>query len=308
MRIIFMGSPDFSIPSLEAINENFQLVAVITAPDKPAGRGHHLQETEVKNWALKHEVKLMQPERLKATSFIHEIKSLKPDLFVVVAFRMIPSKLMELAPFGAINLHGSLLPQYRGAAPIQRAIMAGETHSGVTVFKLDADIDTGKIIKQAVIPIGEHSTGGEIYDVMKNRGAELLVQAITEMRAGKIVYTEQDETKVSFAPKIYRDDCKIDFGADVRSTYNKIRALLPYPCAWFEWRGVSIKVLKAQIDKCSQVKQPGPLFSDQKKLWMVCKDGCIELIRVKPEGKKEMTAVEFINGYGFNSGINVVST
>ncbi|MBK9108026.1 MAG: methionyl-tRNA formyltransferase [Saprospiraceae bacterium] len=296
MRIIFMGSPDFAIPSLEAISKKHELLAVVTASDKPAGRGHHLQETEVKKWALAHHVKLFQPVNLKSGHFLAEIDKLKPDIFVVVAFRMIPPILMDKSIWGAINLHGSLLPKYRGAAPIQRAIMAGESHTGLTVFKLDSKIDTGQIIQQKMMPIGENTTGGEIYDQMKGLGAELLIEVLEAIESGKAKYSVQDESKVTAAPKIFREDCQLNKNENVQAIYNKIRALLPYPCAWFEWNGSAIKVLKA--DKIVELhnETPGTLRSNQRKLYLVCTDGFIELLLIKPEGKKAMSGVEFING------------
>lgn len=296
-----MGSPDFAIPSLEAISKQHELLAVVTAADKPAGRGHHMQETEVKKWAMARGVKLFQPLSLKSVKFLNAIENLKPDIFVVVAFRMIPSVLMEISKWGAINLHGSLLPKYRGAAPIQRAIMAGETQTGITVFKLDAKIDTGLILQQKSIPIGENTTGGEIYDQMKSLGAGLLVDVLQSIENGTATYSVQDETKVTAAPKIFREDCQLNTSENVHEIYNKIRALLPYPAAWFEWKGSAIKVLNAQKIVEPHNEIPATLKAIHKKLYFVCIGGYIELLLLKPEGKKAMTAIEFINGYGLKT-------
>ncbi|MBK8955646.1 MAG: methionyl-tRNA formyltransferase [Saprospiraceae bacterium] len=300
MKVIFMGSPDFAIPSLEVIFQKHQLLAVVTAPDKPAGRGHQLHATEVKTWAVHRGIKLLQPPNLRAKSFLHEIAALQADILVVVAFRMIPVILMEQTKHGAINLHGSLLPKYRGAAPIQRAIMAGETKTGLTVFQLSKEIDTGKIIRQIEIPLEPHVTGGEVYNQMKILGAGLLIDALESIEKGTVVYTNQTDSDATHAPKIFREDCKLDLTHSCTINYNKIRALIPYPLAWFEWNGLAIKIVEANYNFGSLNSSGEVLFLDQKKLWLACSDGCIELLKLKPEGKKEMTALEFINGSGLH--------
>jgi len=292
-----MGSPDFAIPSLDAIYQNFQLLAVVTAPDKPAGRGHHLHQTPVKKWAVDHQVPVMQPSRLKSKEFHTQLASLNADLVVVVAFRMLPAKLFSLARHGAINLHGSLLPRYRGAAPIQRAIMAGETITGLTVFQLDEQIDTGSIMAQKAIRVDPETTGGELYDQMKTEGAILLIQTIRDLEKGLISFQPQNEAQACSAPKIFHVDCQLDCSKSALEVYNLIRALIPYPCSWFSFQKMEIKVLQAHYENCQHSKPTGVLFTRGKELVLSCSDGYIVLDQIKPQGKGAMKALDFINGF-----------
>lgn len=291
-----MGTPEFAIPSLEAIAKNYTLIAVITAPDKPAGRGHKLVQSPVKLWALEHNVCLLQPANLKSKQLMNMLRELKPDLFVVVAFRMLPFDLLNLPAMGSINVHASLLPKYRGAAPIQRAIMAGEKETGITVFKLASQIDTGQIISQKVVPIGPDMTGGELHDILKLEGSTVLLEALHVLEEQKEIYTIQEESFATHAPKIFREDCQIDFSKDVQEVYNQIRALIPYPCSWFIFKNRTFKIFEARciIENHSQVV--GSLFTIGSKLCLACKNGYIQVFLIQEEGKRVLNATEFING------------
>lgn len=292
-----MGSPEFALPSLEAIHQHFKLIAVVTAPDKHAGRGHQLRQTEVKKWALGHNIKVLQPKSLKSEMFIKQLEKMRADLFVVVAFRMLPARLFSLAKYGAVNLHASLLPNYRGAAPIQRAIMAGEIQTGLSVFQLDESIDTGMVLGQCKIGIEPETTGGELHDIMKSEGAKLLVDCLMKIQNGTAIPIPQNHQMVSYAPKIFRDDCRVDCSKPVIEVFNLIRAMIPYPCAWFLFNDLEIKIFKASYQTGSQVNPPGKLFIDGKRLLLSCFGGDIILEKIQPQGKQVISAQDFINGY-----------
>jgi methionyl-tRNA formyltransferase len=231
LRIIFMGTPEFAVPSLEILISNgYQVVAVITAPDKPAGRGMLMQQSAVKKFALEHQLNILQPSNLKDPLFVEELKNLTPDLQIVVAFRMLPDVVWQLPRIGTFNLHGSLLPQYRGAAPINWAIMNGEKEIGVTTFFLHHEIDTGNIILQEKMLIDEKETAGSLHDRMKVTGAQLVLKTVQTLLTGTYPLIEQQENKeLKRAPKIYTEDCNIQWNRQTVSIYNQIRGLSPYP-------------------------------------------------------------------------------
>ncbi|MEP6584926.1 MAG: methionyl-tRNA formyltransferase [Ginsengibacter sp.] len=306
-RIIFMGTPDFAVPSLQILLENgYEIIAVITAVDKPAGRGMKLSESAIKIFALSQNLKIFQPEKLKDPGFINELSSLNADLQIVVAFRMLPEVVWNMPPMGTINLHGSLLPQYRGAAPVNWAVINGETETGVTTFKLKHEIDTGNILLQRKIEIGEVETAGELYNRMKEIGAELLLQTIANLEKDTALEVPQDTMYnstdgkgiIHLAPKITSDICKIKWEKSVEEIYNLVRGLSPYPAAFTLLRGKILKIFKAEKEKEKVAITPGEIISDNKTfLKFACSDGYISLKELQLEGKKRMSVEDFLKGW-----------
>lgn len=297
MRVLFMGTPEFAIPSLEAMHREHNIVAVVTAPDKPAGRGHQLQVSPVKTYCLKHKIPLLQPKNLKSDKFLNRVKALNPEINVIVAFRMLPNILINLPKFGSLNLHASLLPQYRGAAPIQRAIMAGETKTGLTVFRLAQEIDTGDLINSIEVSIGLDDTGGELHDRLAKEGAPLLLKSLKEIESNVACYIPQNDDFTSAAPKIFKEDCKIDWTKSTVVVYNLIRALIPYPCAWFIESGKMYKIHKAQKISQAHSFKPGEWIIEADSLKIACCDGFIKILEIQQEGKRKVTVNEFLNGF-----------
>lgn len=291
-----MGTPEFAIPSLEAIHHQHTLVGVVTAPDKHAGRGHQLQVSAVKTYCLKHNIPLLQPKNLKSDKFLNRVKALNPEINVIVAFRMLPTLLINLPKFGSLNLHASLLPQYRGAAPIQRAIMAGETKTGLTVFRLAHEIDTGDLINSFEVNIGLDETGGELHDRLAKEGAPLLLKSLKEIESNTASYIPQNEDFASAAPKIFKEDCKIDWSKTTTDNYNLIRALIPYPCAWFLESGKMYKIHKALKIIQAHGFKPGEWIIEADSLKISCLDGFIKILEIQLEGKRKVTVNEFLNG------------
>ncbi|MGZ4103379.1 MAG: methionyl-tRNA formyltransferase, partial [Bacteroidia bacterium] len=240
MRIIFMGTPEFAVASLKILVENkFDVVAVVTAPDKPAGRGQQIQQSAVKEFAVAHNLKVLQPTNLKDENFLNELKSLRPDVQIVVAFRMLPESVWNLPPLGTYNIHASLLPNYRGAAPINWAIINGEKETGVTSFKLKHEIDTGSILMQEKVAVPDEMNVGELYEILMRTGAQLLLRSVKKIEEGNVELIEQNKLLkagevAKHAPKLFKDNCKIDWSKEGRSIYNLIRGLSPYPAAWTE--------------------------------------------------------------------------
>ncbi|WP_121809189.1 methionyl-tRNA formyltransferase [Mucilaginibacter kameinonensis] len=302
MRIIFMGTPQFAVASLDAlIKAGSDIVAVVTAPDKPAGRGQKVSESAVKQYAEANGLKVLQPEKLKNEDFIAELKALKADLQVVVAFRMLPEIVWNMPPKGTINLHASLLPQYRGAAPINWALINGEKESGVTTFFLKHDIDTGNILFTEKITLTGHEDAGELHDRLMNKGAGLLVKTVKAVESGRYNEHPQSQlaegTQLKHAPKIFKDDCRIDWTQTAESIYNKIRGLSPVPTAYTELNGKSLKVFTSEYQVSEPAIQPGGFLSDNKTyLKFAAKDGFVLLKDIQLEGKKRMGIEEFLRG------------
>lgn len=297
-RILFAGTPEFAATILKKLlDEKANVVAVITAPDKPAGRGLQLQSSAVKTLALANGLTVLQPERLKDPEFLSTLKNLEPDMGIVVAFRMLPEAVWALPRLGTFNLHASLLPAYRGAAPINRAIMAGEKKSGLSTFLLKQEIDTGDLLMQEELNIGENETAGSLYDRMMHRGAELVWQTAGDLWQGKLNPAAQDHSKASPAPKIFREDCKIKPQASARSVHNQVRGLNPYPGAFMEWQG---KILKIHCTELSGIACPadasGSMKEEEGKLLLACADEWLSITELQPEGKRKMTAKEFLAG------------
>ncbi|MDQ0638123.1 methionyl-tRNA formyltransferase [Pedobacter sp. W3I1] len=299
MKIVFMGTPDFAVASLDAlVQANFDVVAVVTAPDKPAGRGQKLNESAVKKYAVEKGIPVLQPEKLKNPEFIEKLKSYQADLQVVVAFRMLPEIVWSMPVKGTINLHGSLLPQYRGAAPINHAIINGEKESGVTTFFLKQEIDTGDIILSDRVPIADDETAGELHDKLMVVGANLLVKTLHAIEANKV--TEQPQPQngdLKHAPKIFKEDCKIDWNSPAQTIHNLIRGLSPYPTAFTLLNEKNLKVFKAEIeDKEPGIVAGGFLTDGKTYLKFAAKDGFIKLLDIQYEGKKRMLIEDFLRG------------
>jgi len=309
LRIVFMGTPDFAVASLSALVENgYNVVGVITAPDKPAGRGKKMAESAVKKYALEKGLTVLQPEKLKTPDFIAELRDLKADLQVVVAFRMLPEIVWDMPKYGTFNLHGSLLPQYRGAAPLNWAVINGETKTGVTTFLLDHEIDTGKILFKTEIEIGENDTVGDIHDRLMEIGANLVVKAVDAIAEGNIQPISQTElmgaAEIKHAPKIFKEDCKIDWNNDSEKIRNLIRGLSPYPTAWgnllHQTTGEEIltKVFFAEKVPSQKLSEPGSIETDGKSyLNVACKNGWLNITDLQIAGKRRMKIDEFLRGF-----------
>ena len=298
LRIVFLGTPEFAVASLSALVESgCNIVGVITAPDKLGGRGRkQVIESPVKKYSTERGLRILQPPRLKRKSFVKELESLKADLQIVVAFRMLPEVVWNMPSLGTYNLHGSLLPKYRGAAPINWAIINGEEETGVTTFKLKHEIDTGNIAFQEKVEIGKSEYLDDIYLKLMNAGASLVVKTVKAIASDTIELQEQNNTLVTKAPKIFHDDCKIDLSADVRSTYNKIRGLSPIPVAWIILNNKKVKIYKAKYAVHQHGLQDGTLVVHNKTLAISCKDGFIFPIELQLEGKKRTKINDFLNG------------
>jgi methionyl-tRNA formyltransferase len=309
LRIVFMGTPEFAATSLRALcASRHEVVGVVTVTDKPAGRGLQMQSSPVKTLALEHSLKVMQPLKLKDPEFIDELRSLQADLFVVVAFRMLPEIVWSMPPLGSVNLHGSLLPKYRGAAPINRAIMNGETETGVTIFFLQQEIDTGRVLVREKMPIGADATAGELHDAMMELGAKVLVQAIDSIADGNAEAIEQDQLlpvgeKVPTAPKIFKEDCKIDWSLSLPQVHNHVRGLSPYPAAWTELEGKTFKIFRGRPIVGKQIEKA---FETDSKTYLNfrCADGVYSALTIQPEGKKRMEIEEFLRGWRPSSVTN----
>ena len=305
LRIIFMGTPEFAVASLNAlVDAECNIVGVITAPDKAAGRGLKTQESPVKKYAVEKGLPVLQPEKLKNPDFLRKLAALEADLQVVVAFRMLPEVVWSMPRMGTINVHGSLLPQYRGAAPINWAIINGEKETGITTFKLQHEIDTGNILLQDRIQIGEHETAGELHDKMKMLGAELLVKTVKLLAHGTLEEKQQTQiaegrkTELKHAPKIFTETCKINWNKPVAEVYNLIRGLSPYPAAFTELNGKILKIYKGEKEMQPTSSEPGEIETDQKTyLKFTCIDGAISVKELQLEGKKRMTIEDFLRGY-----------
>lgn len=302
LRIVFLGTPDFAVASLKALIEaGGNVVAVVTAPDKPAGRGMHLHQSAVKQYALSQNLPVLQPEKLKDPAFLEELATFKADLLVVVAFRMLPVAVWNMPPLGTINVHGSLLPQYRGAAPINWAIINGETETGVTTFKLQHEIDTGDILLQQRVAILPEDNVGTLYEKLMNAGASLLVTTAKGIAAGTLKEIPQADipaTELKNAPKIFKEHTHIDWQKPARDVHNLVRGLSPYPAAYTELQGKVFKIYLSHIELAEHGKQAGAYDTDGKTyLRFAAMDGWIYADEVQQEGKKRMDISSFLRGF-----------
>ena len=308
-RIIFFGTPDFAVASLELLfRSGFQIVAVVTAPDKPAGRGLKEKASPVKEFALLHNIPVLQPVNMKDPHFSDQLKMYRPDLQIVIAFRMMPRVVWELPPLGTFNLHASLLPQYRGAAPINRAIISGETETGVTTFFLNEHIDTGGILFSEKTAIGPDETAGELHDRLMHTGASLVLKTVDRIVSGNTDEIHQesligDPSTLKQAPKIFKEDCRIDWNQDVLTVYNFIRGLSPHPGAYTEFSSLdgvtqSLKIFRAFPEQTNQPVLPGKFFTDGKSfLKLGVKKGFIHLVELQLSGRKAMNTGDFLRGF-----------
>jgi len=310
MKIIFLGTPTFAVASLKILVENgYNIVAVITAPDKPSGRGQKTTASEVKTYAFSVGLHVLQPLKMSDPDFLKEVKSLNADLQIVVAFRMMPEVLWNMPPGGTFNLHGSLLPQYRGAAPINRAIMNGETKTGLNTFFLKHEIDTGDIIFRKEINIGENEDAGELHDRMKIVGAELVLKTVKAIEHKSVMEKSQqallDEgEKIIDAPKIFKADCKLDLSRNVQDLHNQIRGLSPYPGAFIEMEMpdgsiVPVKILKSLPELAGTVLTHELITDGKSMLKLSAADGFINILEIQMAGKKRMKTEELLRGYSF---------
>ena len=305
-----MGTPQFAVESLKVLVENkYNVVGVITMPDKPAGRGQQIQQSAVKEFAVQHNLHVLQPTNLKDETFLQELKSLQADLQIVVAFRMLPESVWNMPRLGTYNLHASLLPQYRGAAPINWAIINGEKETGITTFKLQHEIDTGNILLQQKIAIAPEMNAGQLHDILMNEGANLMLQTVNNIEEGNIVLTEQNKLlanqQAKHAPKIFKDTCKINWNDTLENSYNLIRGLSPYPCAWTELQAgdkkIIFKIYQAKQEKAQHNLSAGKIKTDNKTfLKIAVSTGFIDVTELQMAGKKKLFVTEFLKGFSFD--------
>ncbi len=306
LRIVFMGTPDFAVTILKHLVENkYTIVGVITAPDKPAGRGRKLNESAVKKYAVSQNLNILQPTNLKSQDFIDELSALKANLQIVVAFRMLPKVVWQMPEFGTFNLHASLLPEYRGAAPINWAIINGETKTGVTTFFIDDKIDTGEIILQKEIAIKENEIVGELHDRLMHLGADVVLETLQLIKENKVVTQKQPELEEKTAYKLFPDNCKIDWSDRLENIYNKVRGLNPYPAAWTTIYNNDIettaKLYKVSKEFVNHTDEIGKIISTKKTLKVAVVNGYLMIDEIKLAGKKKMDVQNLLNGFQFSS-------
>lgn len=308
LRIVFLGTPEFAVESLDRIHSaGYDIAAVVTMPDKPAGRGHKLLQSPVKQWAVAHDIKVLQPVRLKDQAFVDELQSLNANLFVVIAFRMLPEVVWRMPELGTFNLHASLLPRYRGAAPINHAVMNGDTKTGVTTFFLKHEIDTGDIIAQRSIDIAPDEDAGSVHDRLMLLGADLTLETLQGIVDGTLRTISQSELLTAGeeptpAPKIFRETCEIDWNRPAGEIHNHVRGLAPYPAAWTrltlpgQTGATEMKVLKVTSSGNTSL-DPGQAIVDHGRLIVGCAgQTAVEILQLKPEGKRAMSAADFLRG------------
>lgn len=300
LKIIFFGTPDFAVASLKKIVEDgFEVLAVVTAPDRPAGRGLKLQQSAVKQYADSEGLPTLQPEKLRNHDFIEALKKYNADLFVIIAFRMLPEMVWDMPPLGSINLHGSLLPQYRGAAPINWAVINGEKETGATTFFLQHKIDTGSLILSDKITIEESDTAGTVYERLMHVGANLMVKTLKAVEVKNYTLTAQDlSVETKHAPKIFKEDCEIDWSKAMDRNFNFVRGLSPYPTAWTKLGDLTLKVFWADKNDSEPTSECGVIESDNKTyLKVACSNGWLSLIDIQLQGKKRMKIGDFLRGF-----------
>lgn len=303
LRIIYMGTPDFAVEPLKTLVEaGKDVVAVVTMPDKPAGRGHKLQFSPVKEYALKAGIPVLQPENLKSPDFLQELASYNADLQIVVAFRMLPEAVWSMPKYGTFNLHASLLPRYRGAAPINWAVINGDKETGITTFFLKHEIDTGNIILQEKVAIDEEDNAGDVHDKLMYLGADLVLKTLKMIEEDNVITRPQDDAQASPAPKIFKDTAKLDFDKCAADIRNLVRGMAPYPAAWFniklqDGNESMMKIFKVSIEEKNHNYSVGTILTDGKKMLKIaCKDGFINLLEVQMAGKKRMAAEDLMRG------------
>lgn len=313
LRIVFLGTPDFAVESLRQIHQGgYNIVGVVTMPDKPAGRGHKLLQSPVKQYAVEHGLFLMQPPNLKADDFVEELRRLNADLFIVIAFRMLPEVVWSMPRLGTFNLHASLLPKYRGAAPINWAVINGDNETGVTTFFLKHEIDTGDIIRQERIEIRPEDNVGDIHDRLMVLGAELTIDTIEHIIAGNLKTISQDDilqgAEPTPAPKIFKDTCRINWNCNAINVHNLVRGLSPYPAAWTEITDqnnetISVKIYETKVTDCDGNLNPGLVTVKNGHLYIDCNDARLEILSIQVAGKKRMPVADFLRGMRSSSNL-----
>lgn len=297
MKIVFFGTPDFAVPSLDILNKSIhEVAAVVTAPDKERGRGRKVSFTAVKEYAVQNNIEVLQPEKMKDELFINRLEELEADLFVIVAFRILPEKVFTLPKFGSFNLHGSLLPKYRGAAPIQWAIINGDNETGLTTFFLQQKVDTGNIILQKRIEIDKEDNFGTLHDKMSSAGANLVMETVNLIDSRNVKLIEQDNRSATAAPKITKELCLIDWNNTSDSVHNLVRGLSPFPGAYFIHADKSYKLYKTEIINRDDLSS-GQFEQTKKELIVGCEGGALKILEIQPEGRKRMSAEQFVIGY-----------
>ena len=308
MRIVFMGTPEFALPSLRILLEHgYEIPTVVTAPDKPRGRGQQVSFTPIKECALDKKLPVLQPENLANPQFVSQLQALQPDLIVVVAYRILPPEVFTLPTLGSFNLHASLLPKYRGAAPLNWAIINGEQETGVTTFFLREKVDTGNILLQARVRIGPDETAGELHDKLAEVGAEIVLQTVRLIELGRAKPRPQDNSLASPAPKLFKDNCKIDWRQPAARVHNFVRGLSPVPCAWATHTQHILKIYRTEpVGSHAQDKSsanPGEIIQvDKQSLIVKTGEGAVGIREIQQEGRKRMVIEEFLRGYAFQVG------
>lgn len=302
-----MGTPDFAVASLKNLVENnYKVVGVITAPDRPAGRGQKLRASAVKEYAVAADLTVLQPTNLKSEDFLAELKALNADLQIIVAFRMLPKVVWGMPKYGTFNLHASLLPEYRGAAPINWAVINGETITGNTTFFIDEKIDTGSVILQQQVKVSSTTTAGELHDVLMEQGAGLVLQTVDLIESGKVTTTPQPNNEPKTAYKLTKENTKIDWSLNGQVIHNLIRGLSPYPSAWCflndKNKQQQVKILLAEFEKTESVEKVGMISVKEKQLKIAIKDGYVNILKIQLPGKKAMDVKALLNGYTFDEG------
>ncbi len=303
LKIVFFGTPEFAVASLDRlVTSGFNISAVVTMPDKVAGRGHGLRQSDVKKYALEKGIPVLQPEKLKSEEFVSRLREINADLFIVIAFRMLPEVVWTMPRFGTFNLHASLLPKYRGAAPINRAVMNGEKETGITTFFLKHEIDTGDIIAREKIEISDDDNAGTIHDRLMTLGAGMVVRTVEDIVNGTVKTSPQPEGEFIPAPKIFKDDCRINWKENALTIHNQVRGLSPYPAAFstmIDHSGASkdVKIFRTSIAGGVGLKSPGEVVIEGHRLFVACADSMLEIISLQPAGKKPMEASAFLLGY-----------
>jgi methionyl-tRNA formyltransferase len=301
VRIIFFGTPDFAVPSLDILNNSeHEIVAVVTAPDKERGRGRKVSSTPIKEYAILNNLKCLQPEKMKDKLFVESLKELKADLFVIVAFKILPHSVFTIPKFGSFNLHGSLLPKYRGAAPIHWAIMNGDKKTGVTTFFLEDKVDTGNMIFQSELPIEDEDNLGTVHDKMRLLGADLVHKTVNAIDNGNYELQKQNNELASPAPKIQKELGEIDWNKSVEDIHNLVRGLSPFPSAYFIYNDKKYKIFKSKI-KYDISLSVGELKETKFELYFGCSDSSLQILEIQLEGRKRMGVEEFLRGYSINN-------
>lgn len=306
MRVVFMGTPEFAIPSLQAIlNAGHEVPLVVSVPDRPKGRGRKMIASPVKTFALEQGLKVATPEKLKDPEFLELLKSVDADVICVVAFRILPEAVYTIPKLGSFNLHGSLLPKYRGAAPIQRAVMAGDSVTGVTTFFLKKKVDTGDVIFREEIPIGRDMTAGELHDIMMEVGAGVVARTLAAIESGDIPVAPQDDTEATPAPKIFREDCLVDWSKPAEAVHNFVRGLSPYPAAYTTWGDEILKIMRTVRSEAAVAAgplQPGEIRVEGESIYVGTGTVPVELLELQRSGRRAMSTPDFLRGATVSTG------